>query len=310
MSERVIIGSRGSALALVQTQLVIEKLSALFPKTEFVIVKIKTEGNRRLEKARERIGDKGVFTREIEEALLAGEIDLAVHSLKDLPTELPEGLIIEAILERSDPRDVLVSRGNLKLAQLPHHARLGTDSPRRKAQLLNHRRDLQMLSLRGNVETRLRKLNDGQYDAIVLAAAGLLRLGLEKRVTEYLTTDVMLPAPGQGALALETREDDRRTRGLVKQLDHAPTRAAIEAERAFLRRLGGGCRVPIAAYAQLAKGQLQIEGLVASDDGARLLRDRLSGNPALPQEAGNQLGERLLAQGADEILGAAGRNAI
>jgi hydroxymethylbilane synthase len=296
------VGSRGSALALVQTQLTIEKLRALFPKNEFAVMRIQTEGDRRPEDALAQIGGKGVFTREIEQALLADRIDLAVHSLKDLPTELPEGLIIGAVLERADPRDVLVSRGNLQLAELPQAALLGTDSPRRKVQLLAYRRDFRVLSLRGNVDTRLRKLDEGQYDAIVLAAAGLTRLGLQNRVTEYLSLDVMLPAPGQGVLAIEVREGDDRIRELIRPLDHAPTRAAITAERAFLQHLGGGCRVPIAAYAQLAHSQLHIKGLIASEDDTQFFRDKLSGDPALPEEIGRKLAARLMTQGAHKLL--------
>jgi len=304
MSKRVIVGSRASPLALVQTQLVIEKLRALFPKLEFSILKIKTVGDRRLQ-ALEKLAasQKGLFAKEIEEALLGGKIDLAVHSLKDLPTVLPKGLIIGAVLERADPRDVLVSRGNLKLAELPKNARIGTDSPRRRSQLLAYRRDLQIQSVRGNVETRLHKLNEGGYDAVVLAAAGLTRLGLQNQITEYMSLDLMLPAPGQGALAVEIREGNERMRELIMGLNHAPTRTAVEAERAFLEHLGGGCSVPIAAYARLADNQLIIEGMVASEDGTRLFRDKLRGDPAFPEEAGKRLAERLLAQGAEAILG-------
>lgn len=302
MSTRVIVGSRGSALAMAQTQLVIEKLRDLFPQIEFAVMTIKTEGDRWLETTLTQLGGKGVFTKEIEEALLAGKIDLAVHSLKDLPTELPKGVMIGAVLDRADPRDALISREGMKLAELPRGACLGTDSPRRRVQLLAYRRDFQIKSIRGNVDTRLRKLDEGQYDAIVLAAAGLTRLKLQNRVTEYLSTDLMLPAPGQGVLAVEIREDDERIRKLVASLDHVPTRAAMEAERAFLQHLGGGCRVPIAACAQLAGGRLVLEGMIASDDATRLFRDTLSGDPAFPQEVGKRLAERLLDEGAREVL--------
>lgn len=292
---KVIVGTRGSALALAQTQRVIEHLRKSFPM-EFVTKVIKTSGDQG------RLKEPGAFIKELQQALLRREIDLAVHSLKDMPTQLPEGLTIAAVLERANPQDVLISREGVKLVELPKGARIGTGSPRRAAQLLVARPDLVIMPIRGNVDTRLKKLEAGQYDAVILAAAGLERLGLGGRITEYLPLELMLPAPGQGALAVEIREDDERIRKLVMGLDHAPTRAAITAERAFLRRLGGGCRVPIAAYAQLAGGQLVIEGLLANEDGTRLFRGKLSGDPALPEEAGQKLAERLLAQGAQEIL--------
>ncbi|MFN4218561.1 MAG: glutamyl-tRNA reductase [Candidatus Bipolaricaulia bacterium] len=295
-NEKLIVGTRGSTLALAQTQQVIEHLRKSFSSIEFTTKVIKTSGDQG------RLGEVGAFVKELEQALLRREIDLCVHSLKDMPTQLPEGLTIAAVPERTDPRDVLISRDGLKLMELRMGARVGTDSPRRAAQLLAVRPDIVIVPVRGNVDTRLRKLDKGQYDAIVLAAAGLTRLGLQQRITEYLSTDVMLPAPGQGALAVEIREDDERIRRIVTALDHAPTRAATAAERAFLRRLGGGCRIPIAAYARLVDNQLVIEGLVASVDGTQLFREKLIGDPMRPEEVGEKLAEHLLAQGVEAIL--------
>jgi hydroxymethylbilane synthase len=248
------------------------------------------------------MGGKGIFLKEIEQALLAGEMDLAVHSLKDMPTEQPEGLTIGAVFERGDPRDVLIAREGLSLEILPRGARVGTGSPRRSAQLRVVRPDLRLLDLRGNVETRLRKLDEGQYDAVILAAAGLVRLGLASRITEYLSPSILLPAVGQGALAVEIREDDSEMKQLVRPLEHNPTRIAVEAERTFLRAFGGGCRVPITAYASVRGDQLVLEGMVACSDGSRLLRDQLVGDAARPEEIAQGLAERLLQRGADEIL--------
>jgi hydroxymethylbilane synthase len=299
---KAVIGTRASRLALAQTQLVVHALRHLYPQLLCRIQTIQTEGDRWEQTSLTAMGGKGIFLKEIEQALLAGEVDLAVHSLKDMPTEQPEGLTIGAVCERGDPRDVLIAREGLSLEMLPRGARVGTGSPRRSAQLRVVRPDLRVLDLRGNVETRLRKLDEERYDAIVLAAAGLVRLGLASHITEYLSSSLMLPAVGQGALALEIREDDSEMRQLVRPLEHNPTRIAVEAERTFLRALGGGCRAPITAYASVRGDQLVLQGMVACSDGSRLLRDQLVGDAARPEEIAQGLAERLLQRGADEIL--------
>jgi len=286
---KLIVGTRGSKLALWQTNWVVGQLGARYPEIELVIETIATKGDARAETPLPQIGARGVFTCEIEAALLAGQIDLAVHSLKDLPIEVPRGLLLGAILERADARDVLVSRLHLGLDQLPKNARVGTSSPRRAAQLRAHRPDLQIANLRWNVDTRLRKAETGEYDAIILAAAGVLRLGQTRRITEFLSLDLMLPAPGQGALAAQARADDAVTLELLKPLDHAPTRAATTAERAFLRALGGGCAVPIAAYGGVIGSTLHLRGLVASMDGTRISRGEASGDMSEAQPLGERL---------------------
>ncbi|MGH7411334.1 MAG: hydroxymethylbilane synthase, partial [Candidatus Methylomirabilis sp.] len=240
--------------------------------------------------------------KEIEEALLEGRIDLAVHSLKDLPAELPAGLGIGAMLAREDPLDALVSRDSLRFADLPHAARIGTGSLRRQVQLLHRRPDLQLVPLRGNVETRLKKLEALGLDALVLAAAGLIRLGLHERITERLQPDLCLPAIGQGALVIEIRVDDRRVAALVDGVNHRETRLATTAERAFLRRLGGSCVTPVAAYGRIEGDLLVLTGMVASLDGKRMVRQVQRGEAIAPEEVGQALAEELLAAGADEIL--------
>jgi hydroxymethylbilane synthase len=292
----VIVGTRGSALALAQTQEVLKQLKACHPTVDFVTKVIKTSGDRG------QIREIGAFVKELEEALQRGEIDLAVHSLKDLPTQLSEGLVIAAVPERADPRDVLISRDGLTLKALPQGARMGTGSPRRIAQLLALRSDLEIVPIRGNVDTRLRKLEAGEVDALVLAAAGLERLGRADHIVEVLSPEVMLPAVGQGALALEVRADDEFALELLQPFDHPETRAAVTAERAFLGALGGGCRVPIAAYGRIESKQLVLDGLVASPDGRKVLKDRLSGSPDEAEMLGRELAERLLAAGAAELL--------
>lgn len=255
-----------------------------------------------LDVALAKIGGKGLFVKEIEEALLNREIDLAVHSMKDVPTVLPEELDILCVPAREDPRDVLISRQGQCFDQLPQGARIGTSSLRRQAQLLHRRDDLQIHMLRGNLDTRLRKLRDGHFDAIVLAAAGLRRLHVAEEVTEYLSTDVCLPAIGQGALGIEGRRDDDFVRTLLDRLDDASTRTTVLAERALLHRLQGGCQVPIAAHASLNGETLTLAGLVASVDGRRVIRDQVEGSSHHPHDLGVALAERLLARGGDVIL--------
>ena len=255
-----------------------------------------------LDVALAKIGGKGLFVKEIEDALLQGEIDLAVHSMKDVPTVLPEGLDILCVPAREDSRDALISRDGTTLERLPEGARIGTSSLRRQSQLLYHRPDLRIEMLRGNLDTRLRKLRNGDYDAIVLAAAGLRRMGWDGEVTEYLPLAVSLPAMGQGALALEGRRDDLFVRQLVSSLDHQQTRTTVMAERALLDRLQGGCQVPIAAHAVMKQDRVMIEGLIASVDGRRIVRETIEGPVADAQRLGVQLADSLLANGGRAIL--------
>lgn len=264
--------------------------------------RIKTSGDKILDVPLATIGGKGLFVKEIEEALLREEIDLAVHSMKDVPTVLPNGLAILCVPAREDPRDVLISRDSCSLDQLPRGSRIGTSSLRRQAQLLHYRQDLRVEILRGNLDTRLRKLHKGQYDAIVLAAAGLNRMGWSDQVTEYLPLEVSLPAIGQGALGLEGRRNDGFVQRLLEKLEHRPTRTAVTAERALLERLQGGCQVPIAAHATVKGETLIMDGLIASVDGRRLIRDTIQGPVAQAHSLGMQLAEKLLTRGGDLIL--------
>jgi len=298
----LVIGTRRSKLALWQAEWVHARLRELEPELAVSLKRIKTTGDKILDTPLASIGGKGLFVKEIEEALLRGEIDLAVHSMKDVPTRLPAGLEILAIPEREDPRDVLITRNKVSLARLVPGSRIGTSSLRRQAQLLHYRPDLSIQILRGNLDTRLRKLEAGEYDGIILAAAGIKRLGWSDRVTEYLSPDVCLPAIGQGALALEGRTDDGFVREVVARLDHHPTRIAVTAERAFLERLEGGCQVPIAAHAAITNGTLTLSALIAGVDGRRLVRDSVQGPMRDAHRLGVELAEQLLARGGDEIL--------
>lgn len=295
------IGTRGSALARWQTNWVAERLAFAWPGLEVRTQLFVTTGDRIVDKPLPEIGGKGLFTEELENALRAGEIDLAVHSLKDLPIADADGLMLGALPARTDARDALISREKHTLDTLPAGARVGTSSLRRAAQLLARRPDLVLLPLRGNVDTRVRKALAGDYAAIVLAAAGLGRLGLTEHISEYLPLNVMLPAPGQAALAVQCRAGDSRVRDLIRPLDDAPTRAAVTAERAFLQGLGGGCSAPVAAFAELrGAGRLHLDGLVATPDGRRVIR--VTGDDAHPAELGARLAAEALAHGAHEIL--------
>ncbi|HKZ77179.1 MAG TPA: hydroxymethylbilane synthase [Pyrinomonadaceae bacterium] len=306
MKDYLAIGSRGSKLALAQATWVKTKLALLNPTLPVRIEIIKTSGDIRSEPL-SVIGGKGVFTRELEEALLDGRIDIAVHSLKDLPTSLPPQLLIAAICEREDPRDALVLNKDVEMAGisidgLPLHSVVGTSSQRRLAQLKHLRGDLVVKDLRGNVDTRLRKLDEGHYDALILAAAGLRRLGLESRVSVPIPSEQMLPAVGQGAIALETRLEDQVAIEWSRKLDHEPTHIACIAERAMLRVLGGGCQLPIAGHAVAFYKQLRIDGLVADSQGKQVIRDHVSGATADAEKLGAELGQRLLEQGARSLL--------
>jgi hydroxymethylbilane synthase len=305
LGQKITIGTRGSLLALWQTNWVKEQLENLHPGIEVEISVISTKGDRVLDVSLPKLGEqgKGLFTKELEDALFEHRADLAVHSLKDLPTELPPGLKIGAICEREDVRDALVARGEIKsFDELPQRALIGTSSLRRQAQLLAARPDLVIEPIRGNVDTRLRKLDEGAYDAIVLAAAGLHRLGHANRITECLGEELMVPAVGQGALAIETRAEDSMIDEIIRALDHNPTRLACTAERAFLKGLGGGCLVPIAAHATIQGDLMTLNGLVASPDGSEIVRDRRSVPSGEPEILGQQLAEELLACGAGRIL--------
>jgi len=298
----VVLGTRGSKLAVHQSEWVQARLKELAPHVTVTLRRIQTSGDKILDVPLAKVGGKGLFVKEIEEALLSGEIDLAVHSMKDVPTELPEGLDLLCIPFREDPRDALISRDGRMFKDLPHGARVGTSSLRRQSQLLQARPDLSISMLRGNLDTRLKKLREGQFDAIVLAAAGLRRLGWEREITEYLAPGISLPAIGQGALGIEGRGDDQFLRSLLSGLEHAPTRTMVLAERALLHRLQGGCQVPIAAHATLNGSDVTLEGLVASVDGKEIIRDTVRGTVADPESMGIELAERLLARGGDKIL--------
>ncbi len=294
----VILGTRGSQLALAQTRWVVERLKEQWPETEFTIRTITTSGDRGAD-PRER----GIFVKEIERALLEGAIDIAVHSLKDLPTKTPQGLKVASIPRRVDPRDALIGRNTKKrLDQLPKGARVGTSSVRRKAQLLAHRPDLEVVPIRGNVDTRLKLLGTGEVDAIVVAAAGLLRLDLRNRIDEFLDPEIVLPAPGQGALALEVRLGDDLAEELAYSLNHRETQLRTTAERAFLARLGAGCLAPAGALAYLEDGELRLEGVVAAPDGSELLRGEIAGPPEEAKELGEELAADILEQGGEAIL--------
>jgi hydroxymethylbilane synthase len=296
------IGTRGSPLALWQAEWVRSRLLALHPQYEAELVKIKTTGDKITDVPLARVGGKGLFVKEIETALLEARIDLAVHSMKDMPAKIPPGLCIGAIPERENPLDVLISRNGHSFEDLRKGARLGSSSLRRGAQALHARPDLTVHPLRGNLDTRIRKLGTEGLDAIIVAAAGVKRLGLEARITEYLPEAIMLPAIGQGALAIEMREDDDSTRRLIAPLNHRETRLAVESERALLARLEGGCQVPIAARARIVGDELELTGLVAEVDGSVLLRETITGPEHQHEKLGVELANRLLKKGGREIL--------
>ncbi len=302
---RLCIGSRGSQLALWQANHISALLRARGHEIEIEI--IHTTGDKITDVPLAQVGakgglGKGIFTKEIEEALAAGRVDLAVHSLKDLPTELPPGFAIAAITEREDPRDAFCSRLYSTTADLPRDARVGTSSLRRQAQLKALRPDLDLHPLRGNVDTRLRKLEQGEYDAIILAAAGLKRLGKAELVKQIIPAEILCPAAGQGALAIEIREGDSAARHLLAFLDDAAARTATTCERALLNRLGGGCQVPIGAFAEMRNGKLHLDAIVADPDGSKVLRESRDGELNDPERLGHVVGETLLSRGGDEIL--------
>ncbi|MEJ2640936.1 MAG: hydroxymethylbilane synthase [Desulfosarcinaceae bacterium] len=302
MTNTIRLGTRGSQLALWQANWVKGALEKQRAGIVCELVIIKTKGDKILDVPLAKVGGKGLFVKEIEEALLGGRIDLAVHSMKDMPAEIPAGLCIAAVPEREEPQDALVTREGGGLDALPHGARVGTSSLRRGAQLRHLRPDLEICGLRGNLDTRLKKLATEALDAIVLAAAGLKRLGYADRISALLDEDTMLPAVGQGALCIESRSGDARIQPLMERLDHAPTRTVVTAERAFLHRLEGGCQVPIAGHGRLTGDRLTLTGLVAGLDGQTLIKERLTGAPTDPRQLGLRLADRLLARGAKTLL--------
>lgn len=300
---RLRLGTRGSALALAQATWVKQQLEAHDPERTVELYVIKTSGDRFADRSIQTIGGKGIFTKEIEDALLGKEIDLAVHSLKDLPTELPRGLVIAAVSKREDARDVVISRAKNKLAELHAGAKIGTGSLRRRAQLLHRRPDVTVVPVRGNIDTRLRKLDEGSLDAVILAAAGLKRLGREDRIAEYLPDEVCVSAVAQGALAIQSR-DDATLRERLACLHDAATFTEVTAERALLERLGGGCHMPIGARARVDGPELRMIGVVASLDGSQLCRGEILGTTSEAVALGHRLAEQLLGQGADRLLAA------
>jgi hydroxymethylbilane synthase len=302
LRKEIRIGTRASALALWQAEWVKAELEKKYPGMTVSLTKIKTTGDKILDVPLAQVGGKGLFVKEIEEAMLEGDIDIAVHSMKDVPTFFPDGLHLSCITKREDPRDALLTRNNVTFNNLPKGANIGTSSLRRQAQLMNVRPDFVIHQLRGNVDTRLRKLKEGQFDAIILAAAGVKRLGLAENVSEYIDPEISLPAIGQGALGIECRVDDRELNDLIAFFNHADTRTCVTGERALLRRLEGGCQVPIACYGQIKGGALNLAGLVGSVDGKRIIKDSLEGAPENAEKLGVTLAEKLLSRGADVIL--------
>lgn len=305
---KVIIGTRASKLALWQAEWVKSELMRMNPGLQVELNKIKTTGDKILDVPLAMVGGKGLFVKEIEEAMLRGEADLAVHSMKDVPTEFPEGLELAAICKREDPRDAFMTKiqnSKFKIRtfkDLPQGASVGTSSLRRSCQLLSLRPDIRIMQLRGNLETRLRKLDEGLFDAIILAVAGVKRLGWSDRITEILAPEISLPAIGQGAIGIECRTDDDFIRKLIAPLNHIESAICVRAERALLKRLEGGCQVPIAAYAIISEGKLVMDSLVGSIKGDRIIKDHADGRPEEAERIGTKLGESLLSKGADKIL--------
>jgi len=296
------IGTRGSKLALTQTNFVADKLKKAMPDVKIEICTIKTSGDIMQDVSLLTLGGQGVFVKEIEEALLSKKVDLAVHSMKDVPGDIPEGLMFAAILKREDIRDVLVSRNNIKLEFMPKGAKIGTGSQRRGAQIKAMMPDVDIVPLRGNIDTRLKKIETENLNGIILAAAGMKRMGLAEKITQFLPVETMLPAVGQGALGLQIRKDDTELAGACSGLNDATTAAEITAERAFLRGLGGGCRLPIAALGKLDGRMLTLEGMVAAPNGSTMIRERISGTIKDAEEMGKKLSEIVLDKGGRRLM--------
>ncbi len=302
MHKTLKIATRKSPLALWQAHYVRDRLLAAHPGLEVKLVTMTTQGDKILDTPLAKVGGKGLFVKELEQGMMAGDADIAVHSMKDVPAELPAGFELPVICEREVPFDAFVSNRYARLEDLPQGARVGTSSLRRSSQLLNRRPDLEIVSLRGNVQTRLSKLDNGDFDAIILASAGLIRLELEDRIRDRIPPETMLPAVGQGAVGIECRQGDAETRSLIDFLNHPDTHTVVSAERAFNHRLEGGCQVPIAAYAILDRGQIWLRGLVASTDGRELLFAEQRAARHEAESLGTALAEELLGRGADRIL--------
>lgn len=303
--KKIVIGTRGSQLALWQSEWVMHKLHDFFPKLQIEIEIIKTTGDKILDSPLSKIGDKGLFTKEIEIALIEKRVDIAVHSLKDLPTVLPAGLKIGAITKREDVHDVFISHDKKtyrSLSDVPQGGKIATGSLRRKCQLLNWRHDLEIVDLRGNLNTRFAKLEASDWDGMILACAGVIRLGFENRITEIISTEKMLPAVGQGALAIEIREDDENIHQFLSPIISQATTFSTLGERAFLRTLEGGCQIPIGAYARIENNEFIMDGLIGSLDGKRIVRGMVHGSPENSEELGKQLAHTLYASGGKEIL--------
>ena len=302
MRSTIRIATRKSPLALWQAHFVQSRLQQLYPHLQVELLPMSTKGDKILDSPLAKVGGKGLFVKELEQAILAGDADIAVHSMKDVPVEFPERLGLTIICERDDPRDAFVSSRFTSIAELPAGSRVGTSSLRRQCQLRAQRPDLQVIDLRGNVNSRLAKLDAGEYDAILLAAAGLKRLGLHERISALLPAELSLPANGQGAVGIECRLDDNELLSLLAPLEHPQTRQRVLAERAMNRALQGGCQVPIGAYAELEGDTLWLRGLVGFPDGSRILRAELRGTASEPEALGQALAEHLLTQGAAELL--------
>ncbi|MHC1717363.1 MAG: hydroxymethylbilane synthase [Acidaminococcaceae bacterium] len=302
MKKSIVIGTRGSKLALWQAEHIAGRIRERFPAIEVTLKKIVTTGDKILDVPLAKIGGKGLFTKELENAMLSGDIDLAVHSLKDMPTELPEGLMLAAITTRADASDAFVSLGYKSLDELPKGAKVGTSSLRRRAQILKYRPDLQTVDLRGNLDTRIKKLENKEMDAIILATAGLKRLGLEQYITQILPAAICLPAVGQGALAIETRQDDAEVLSVLEFLNDNDTIAAVTAERAYLREVQGGCQVPVGVHGEVNGDQLLLEATILKIDGTREVRKQICGSCSEAEALGVKLAQQMLAAGGKEIL--------
>lgn len=301
--KKIIVGSRKSQLALTQTNWVIDRLKSLNLPYEFEVKEIVTKGDKILDVTLSKVGGKGLFVKEIEQALLDGEIDFAVHSMKDMPAEMPEGLVLAAVPEREDPRDCLISNNNYTIDTLPIGAKVGTSSLRRAAQILAYRSDLRIESIRGNINTRLKKLETDGLDTVLLAAAGLKRMNWEHLITQYLDTDLCIPAVGQGALGIQARENDEEINSLLQKINHPKTKYTVTAERAFLNKLQGGCQIPIGAYAQLNDDEIKLVGIVASVDGGKIIKAEGIAKKEDAVQLGINVAEDLINKGADKILG-------
>jgi hydroxymethylbilane synthase len=300
--EKIRLGTRGSPLAMWQANWIKDQLEETHEGLKIELVKITTTGDKIQDVPLAKIGGKGLFLKEIEDALLKNKIDIAVHSMKDVPVHLPRRLCIASFTERQDPRDALISKNGIKLADMPQKARIGTGSMRRQTQLLNYRPDLEIVPLRGNIDTRIKKLETEELDGIILAAAGLIRMGWADKITEYIDIDILLPAIGQGSVGIEARNFDIDVLEAIVALDHEETNYALEAERGFLRVLNGGCQVPIGGYATIQDGQLTIRGLVGDLAGKEIIKSEKTGSVEDAEYIGIDLGKEILGMGADKIL--------